>query len=90
MIPTLYRLIDPRQKYHWQSIVKDAVNEKCRERLAAKIGFAERAIDLRLRTGPAPDIEEHCALSDALAALEDIALEQGLEELQDERKDDIA
>jgi DNA-binding NarL/FixJ family response regulator len=73
LIPTLNRLIETRPKYRWQTIVMDATHETCNERLPAKISLAERAIDVRLRTGPAPDIEEHCALSDALSALEDLA-----------------
>jgi DNA-binding NarL/FixJ family response regulator len=90
LIPTLNRLIDSRLKYRWQPIVMDAVHETCRERLAAKISLAERAIDVRLRTRPAPNIEEHCALSDALCALEDIASHQGPGELEDEAEEDIA
>jgi hypothetical protein len=62
----------------------DAVHEMCRERLPTKISLAEKAVDMRLRTGPAPDIEEHCALSDALSALEDIASQHGPEELEDD------
>ena len=90
LIPTLNRLIDSRLKYHWQSIVMDALSETCRERLPAKINLAERTIDERLRTRPAPGIEEHCALHDALSALEEIALQRGLEELEDEGEEDIA
>lgn len=90
LIPTLNRLIDSRLKYRWQPIVMDALHETCRERLPAMISLAERAIDVRLRTGPAPDLEEHCALSDALSALEDIASQQGLGELEDEGEEDIA
>lgn len=90
LIPTLNRLIDATLKYRWQPIVMDAVNETCRERLPVKISLAERAIDERLRTGPAPDIEEHCALSDASFALQEIASQQGLEELEDRGKEDIA
>jgi len=58
--------------------------------LPVKISLAEKAISERLRTGPAPDIEEHCALSDALSDLEDIASQQGLEELEAEGEQDIA
>ncbi len=90
LILTLNRLIDLRPQYPWQPIVMDSVHETCRERLPAKISLAEKAIEERLRTGPAPDMEEHCALSDALSVLENIALEQGLEELLDEGKEDIA
>jgi DNA-binding LytR/AlgR family response regulator len=90
LIPTLNRLIESRLKYRWQLMVMDAVHETCRERLPAKISLAERAIDVRLRTGPAPDLEEHCALSDALSALEDIASQQGPGELEDEEEEDIA
>lgn len=90
LIPTLNQLVDPILKYPWQPIVMDAVNETCRERLPVKISLAEKAISERLRTGPAPDIEEHCALSDALSDLEDIASQQGLEELEAEGEQDIA
>jgi YesN/AraC family two-component response regulator len=90
LIPTLNRLVESRPKYRWQTIVMDAVHETCRERLPAKISLAERAIDVRLRTGPAPDVEEHCALSDALSVLEDIASQQGPEELEDEGEENIA
>jgi DNA-binding NarL/FixJ family response regulator len=90
LIPTLNRLIDSRLKYRWQPTVMDALSETCRERLPAKINVAERTIDERLRTGPAPDIEEHCALSDALSALEDIASQHGPEELEDEGDENIA
>ena len=84
LIPTLNRVIQSRPKYPWQTIVMDAVHEMCRERLPTKISLAEEAIDMRLRTGPAPDVEEHCALSDALSALEDIASQHGPEELEDD------
>ena len=90
LISTLNRLVDRILKYCWQPIVMDAVNETCRERLPAKVSLAERAIDERLRNGPAPDIEEYCALSDALSDLEDIASQQGLEELEAEGEQDIA
>jgi hypothetical protein len=72
-----------RRGFQWQS-------EACCERLPVKISLAERAIDVRLRTGQAPDTEEHSALSDALSALENIASQQDQEKLQDDGKEDIA